>query len=62
MPFSVYTMAWSGEHRAFIVEKFIKKKWRVAGVSGGRRFRRISPPEIFFSGATSKERFTNNVP
>ena len=23
VPFSVYTMAWSGEHRAFIVEKFI---------------------------------------
>jgi len=22
--FSVYTMAWSGEHRAFIVEEFIK--------------------------------------
>ena len=25
VPFSVYTMAWSGEHRAFIVEEFIKK-------------------------------------
>ena len=24
VPFSVYTMAWSGEHRAFIVEEFIK--------------------------------------
>ena len=24
MPFSVYTMAWSGELRAFIVEEFIK--------------------------------------
>jgi hypothetical protein len=24
MPFSVYIMAWSGEHRAFIVEEFIK--------------------------------------
>jgi len=24
VPFSVYTMAWLGEHRAFIVEKFIK--------------------------------------
>jgi hypothetical protein len=23
--FSVYTMAWSGEHPAFIVEQFIKK-------------------------------------
>ena len=25
VPFSVYTMAWLGEHRAFIVEEFIKK-------------------------------------
>ena len=25
VPFSVYTMAWSGEQRAFIVEEFIKK-------------------------------------
>jgi len=24
VPFSVYTMAWLGEHRAFIVEEFIK--------------------------------------
>ena len=24
VPFSVYTMAWSAEHRAFIVEEFIK--------------------------------------
>jgi len=24
VPFSVYTMTWSGEHRAFIVEEFIK--------------------------------------
>lgn len=24
MPFSVYAMAWSGEHRAFVVEQFIK--------------------------------------
>ena len=24
MPFSVYTMTWLGEHRAFIVEEFIK--------------------------------------
>ena len=25
VPFSVYTMLWLGEHRAFIVEEFIKK-------------------------------------
>jgi len=24
VPFSVYTMAWSGEHQAFVVEEFIK--------------------------------------
>ena len=24
VPFSVYTVAWSGEHRAFIVEEFIR--------------------------------------
>ena len=28
VPFSVYTMAWSGEHRAFIVEEFIKMAGR----------------------------------
>jgi hypothetical protein len=28
VPFSVYTMAWSGEHRAFIVEEFIKMSGR----------------------------------
>jgi hypothetical protein len=24
MPFSVHTMAWSGEHRTYVVEKLIK--------------------------------------
>jgi len=24
LPFSMYTMVWLGEHRAFIVEEFIK--------------------------------------
>jgi len=28
VPFSVYTMAWLGEHRAFIVEEFIKMAGR----------------------------------
>ena len=28
VPFSVYTMVWLGEHRAFIVEEFIKKAGR----------------------------------
>ena len=31
-------------------------------ISGGRRVRHIWLPAIFFSGATSKQRFTNNVP
>jgi len=30
VPFSMYTMVWLEEQRAFIVEEFIKK-WRVAG-------------------------------
>ena len=29
VPYSAYTMAWLGEHRAFIVEEIIKK-WRVS--------------------------------
>ena len=28
VPFSVYTMVWSGEHLAFIVEEFIKMAGR----------------------------------
>ena len=52
VPFSVYTMAWSGEHRAFIVEEFIRN-----GVGSLvatqrafciRRIRQIWPPVIFF--------------
>ena len=62
----MYTMAWLEEHRAFIVEEFIKK---MAGfldmlspsvvITDGRRVRQIWPLAIFFSGATSKQRFTN---
>jgi len=40
VPFSVYTMAWSGEHRAFIVEEFIKNGGSPV-VSGGRRVHQI---------------------
>jgi len=40
VPFSVYTMAWSGEHRASIVEEFIKNGGSLV-VSGGRRVRQI---------------------
>jgi len=69
VPFSVYTMAWLGEYRAFIVEEFIKK---MAGfldmlspcvvISGGHAFARFDPLRFFFSGATSEQRFTNNAP
>jgi len=31
MPFSMYTIAWLGEHQAFIVEEFIKNGgWPIA--------------------------------
>jgi len=40
VPFSLYTMAWSGEHRAFIVEELIKNGGSPV-VSGGRRVRQI---------------------
>ena len=62
VPFSVFTMAWSGEHRAFIVEEFIKNGGSPVATQRAFRIRQISPPAIFFSGATSKQRFTNNVP
>ena len=61
VPFSVYTMAWSGEHQAFIVEEFIKNGGSPVATQR-RRVRQIWPPAIFFSGATSKQRYTNNVP
>ena len=53
-------MTWWGEHRAFIVEEFIKNGGSPV-VSGGRRVSQIWPPANFFSGATSKQRFMNNV-
>ena len=68
VPFSVYTMAWSGEHRAFIVEEFTKnggssvatqRAFRIRFAPGRRD---TVPDKIFFSGATSEQRFTNNVP
>ena len=37
VPFSVYTMAWSGEHRTFIVEEFIRNVW--SPVATQRAFR-----------------------
>ena len=54
-------MAWSGEHRAFIVEEFIKNG-RSPVVPGGRRVRQILPPAIFFSGATSKAKVYEQRP
>ena len=48
VPFSVCTMAWSGEHRAFIVEEFIKNGGSPVDmlspcvvISGGRRVSQI---------------------
>ena len=41
----------------------VYKKWRVAGSNTACiSHPQIWPPTIFFSGATSKQRFTNNVP
>ena len=40
VPISVYTMAWSGEHRAFVVEEFIKNGGSPV-ISGGCRIRHI---------------------
>ena len=62
VPFSVYSMAWSGEHRAFIVEEFIKNGESPVATQRAFRIRQIWLPATFFSGATSKQRFTNNVP
>ena len=61
VPFSVYTMAWSGEHRAFIVEEFIKNGGSRGDIGWPPRSPDLTPCD-FFSGATSKQRFTNNVP
>jgi hypothetical protein len=52
-------MAWSGEHRAFIVEEFIKNG---GSPVAGRWSPDLNPSDFFFSGATSKQRFMNNVP
>ena len=48
VPFSVYTVAWSGERRAFIVEEFIKYGGSPVDmlspcvvIPGGRRVRQI---------------------
>jgi hypothetical protein len=69
VPFSVYTMAWSGEHRTFIVEEFIRnggspvatrRAFRTRFALGRRET--VDPLRFFVSGATSKQRFTNNVP
>ena len=40
-------MAWSGEHRAFIVEGFIKNGGSPVATQR-RRFHQIWPPAIFF--------------
>ena len=69
VPFSGYTMAWSGEHRAFIVEEFIRNGG--SPVATQRAFRGdigwpppppdLTPCDFFLLGYT-KQRFTNNIP
>ena len=39
VPFSVYTMAWSGEYRAFIVEEFIRNGGSPVATQRAFRFR-----------------------
>jgi len=39
VPFSVYTMAWSGEHQAFIVEEFIRNGGTPVATQRAFRFR-----------------------
>jgi hypothetical protein len=44
MPFSVHAMAWSGEHRAFVVEEFIQ--------NGG-----LDEAHFHLSGTINKQNF-----
>jgi hypothetical protein len=41
VPFSVYTIAWSGEHRAFIVEEFMKNGGSPVATQRAFRRRRV---------------------
>jgi len=69
VPFSVYTMAWSVEHRTFIVEEFIRnggspvatrRAFRTRFALGRRET--VPDKKTILSGAASKQRFSNNVP
>ena len=62
VPFSVYTMVWSGEHRAFIVEEFIKNGGSPVATQWSPHSPDLTPCDILFSGAAWKQRFTNNIP
>ena len=50
MPFSVYTMAWSGEHWALIVEEFIKNGGSPVATQCAFRIRRFDPLGFFSLG------------
>ena len=50
VPFSVYTMAWSGEHRAFIVEEFIKNGGSPVATQRAFRIHRFDPLRFFSLG------------
>ena len=50
VPFSVYTMVWSGEHRAFIVEEFIKKFIKNCDIGWPLRSPDMTPCDFFLWG------------
>ena len=50
VPFSVYTMAWSGEHRAFIVEEFIKNGGLRGDIGWPPRSPDLTPCDFFSLG------------
>ena len=62
VPFAVYTMAWSGERGAFIVEGFIKNGGSPVATQWPPLSPDLTPSDFFFSGAASKQRFMNSVP
>ena len=50
VPFSVYIMAWSGEHQAFIVEEFIKNGGSPVATQRAFRIRTFDPLRFFSLG------------
>ena len=50
VPFAVYTMAWSGEHPAFIVEEFIKNGRSPVATQWPPLSPDLTPCDFFFWG------------